>query len=142
MDLKQAENILGLVMDNIHTVTVGAVLKQLNYQKMDFITQTRDEVRRQIVKFLDVEGFPGIDYETKEANINNIVYAILSTIVYDVRKNTGRTQLHIHREASIVGIRGVTAHLCVYLHFVSFFFLIQLGACFSYLPTLTTPLST
>ena len=45
---------------------------------------------------------------TKEANINNIVYAILSTILYDVRENTGRTQLHIHREASIVGIRGVT----------------------------------
>ena len=46
-----------------YVVTVGAVLKQLNYQKTDFIIQTKDEVHRQIVKFLDVEYFPGIDYD-------------------------------------------------------------------------------
>lgn len=61
------------------------------------------------MEFLDVENYPTeVDPDFKEANINDLVYGIISTILFDFRRITGRSSVKLHREKEIVSTDSET----------------------------------
>ena len=71
------------------------------------VDEIKEEVYKQLVRYLLVEGYPtDADPSFKEANINDLVYAAISPILEAVIRNTGRTNLQLLREKEIVSTDG------------------------------------
>ncbi|PUU76419.1 hypothetical protein B9Z19DRAFT_1088385 [Tuber borchii] len=68
------------------------------------LSETKEKVYRQIVQYVECEGYPTeSDEDFREANINDLVYSILAPIVADFRKSTGRN-IYLRREKQITAL--------------------------------------
>jgi len=97
------------ILEN-EAISVGAMLAKFKDRvEMSFDTlNTKNKIYERITDYLEAEGYPtqaNVDF--KEANINDLVYTILSTIVADFRRKTGRN-MRLRREKEIVSIDSET----------------------------------
>lgn len=72
-------------------ISVERMLAEAKYsldgEGPDAILKTKKDVYNQIVRYLDIEGYPTeADAELKEANISDLVYAIINPILFDFRR--------------------------------------------------------
>ncbi|KAL7276076.1 hypothetical protein RUND412_000962 [Rhizina undulata] len=74
----------------------------------DPIQATKDEVYKQIVRYLDVEVPPMDRLHFMEANVNDLVLLIILPIIYDFRCRTGRKKVKLFREKQVVSEDSVT----------------------------------
>ncbi|KAF8426251.1 hypothetical protein EV426DRAFT_715610 [Tirmania nivea] len=48
------------------------------------------------------------DEDVKESNVNDLVYSIISTVLFDVRRETGRKPMKLRREKEIITVDSET----------------------------------
>lgn len=71
--------------------------------------ETKEEVYKQILRYLRIEGFPTeVDPSSKEVNINDLVYATISPILDDFIYGTEYNNVQLVREKEIVPTDGGT----------------------------------
>lgn len=98
MSTADAEKRLGIRVRAIRSVPVKTMLAEANGLEggMGASLETKEKVYKGIVRYLDVEDFPmDTDPNFKEANINDLVYAIISPILFDFRRETRRSNSNI-----------------------------------------------
>jgi len=75
---------------------------------LDAVLETKEEVYKQIVRYIKIEGYPTeANPRFKEANINDLVYATIHPILFDFACKTGR-ELRLERECVIVSTDSQT----------------------------------
>lgn len=71
--------------------------------------ETKEEVYKQILRYLRIEGFPTeVDPSSKEVSINDLVYATISPILDDFIYGTEYNNVQLVREKKIVSTDGET----------------------------------
>ena len=96
-------------MDDLHVISGARMLAEAKYEPgEDDISKIKEIVYGDLVKYLGVEGYPedGIS-DFSEANINDLVYSVISTILWSFRCKTGRNVL-LQREKEIISKDGET----------------------------------
>ena len=100
MSVGAAQKRLGIRFEKIKVVAPCQMLVKSthNVEKLD---KLKEKVYERIVEFLSIEGYP--DEETlyfKEANVCDLVYSIISPVIYLMQQETGR-HLRLTREKEI-----------------------------------------
>lgn len=107
MTIKDAEKKLGIMMTSLReeAVSVTDMLSvHIERVERDVILKTKEKVYERILEHFEMEGFPGEEEpDFKEANVNDLVHSILSPIVTDFRRQTGRN-IRLRREKQIVSM--------------------------------------
>jgi len=81
----------------------------------DIIINTKEKVYDRIVEYLEVEGYPTeANPDFKEANINDLVYSIISPIIHNSIRVVGR-KIHLKREKEIVSTDNETGEMEEYI---------------------------
>ena len=84
-------------------ITVGAMLVQAGYSlESKQHKDTKEEIYKEIMRHMWVEGPYWI--ASTEANINDLVYTILSPIIEDFICKTGRNEVSLYRERQLVSV--------------------------------------
>jgi len=69
----------------------------------DAILRIKEKVYYNIVEYLDIEGYPTeANQSFKEANVSDLVYSIISPIIFEFRSRTGRKGVRLEREKAII----------------------------------------
>ncbi|KAI5803265.1 hypothetical protein DFH27DRAFT_44381 [Peziza echinospora] len=110
MSIKQAEKRLGFRFGSLEAIPVGRMLANANKgENPDSMLETKGMVYEQLVRHLEVEGFPTeADPDFKESNINHLVYATISPILQNFIRKTGRKTLRLRSEKELVSPDGET----------------------------------
>ncbi|KAF8454618.1 hypothetical protein BDZ91DRAFT_747408 [Kalaharituber pfeilii] len=109
MTQAEAEKRLGFRMQEISPVPVQPMLAEAKYEVTDSVLNTKKEVYKEIMKYLDVEDFPtSADEDVKDSGINDLVYSIISTILFDVRCGAGLKKMKLRREKDITTVDSET----------------------------------
>ena len=90
MTMKEGEARLGFLIDYLfyHAIPVSHMLEQGNSTwKPDAITKIKEAVYSELVQHIAVEYYPYSYMESNEANLNDLVYSILSPIIYGRRNS-------------------------------------------------------
>ncbi|KAG0635650.1 hypothetical protein HOY80DRAFT_981146, partial [Tuber brumale] len=105
--LAEAEERLGFRFANfeLYGIFVSQMLAEakpvIDGPGKDQVQETKEKVYDRIIEFVECEGYPTeSDQDFKEANINDLVFAILAPIVSDFRERTGRN-IFLRREKEI-----------------------------------------
>ncbi|KAF8434040.1 hypothetical protein BGX38DRAFT_1221080 [Terfezia claveryi] len=109
----KTEERLGFMMQTFESEAV-AVKDMLGKFKDDTLEtgsgnlKTKEKVYDRIMEYLEAEGYPTeAEEDFKEANINDLVYGIISPIIADFRRKTGRN-IRLRREKEIVAMDSET----------------------------------
>jgi hypothetical protein len=103
----KAQERLGFRFQSLKGIPVATMLGGVDHILES--NDTKDEVYKEITRYLRVEGFPTeADPEFKESNINHLVYATISPILDDFIRMTGRKNLQLRSEKEIVSTDGET----------------------------------
>lgn len=114
MTTPEAEKRLGFRIRSLTTIPVAEMLKVEDGQHIleggdEKTLETKRMVYEQIVQYLEIEGEPTeADPDFKEGNINHLVYATISPILRDFRRRTGRKNMQLRSEKTIVSTDGET----------------------------------
>jgi len=108
MTIADAEKRLGIRIKNICGVPVEDLLAEANYtiEEEDSALNSKDKVYNQIVQFLVIEGYPS--EENPDFNINDLVYATISPVIFDFIGKTGRNGMQLLREKEIISVDSET----------------------------------
>ncbi|KAG0634855.1 hypothetical protein HOY80DRAFT_1140366 [Tuber brumale] len=111
---EEAEKRLGFVVDmlNNDAIDLDQMLAEMELEidglGREEVWETKQKVYDRILEFVEMEGYPNESTEEfKEANVNDLVYAIITPIVTDFKRKTGRN-LRLQREKEIVASDAVT----------------------------------
>ena len=67
------------------------------------ILRTKEKVYSNIVEYLDIKGYPTeANQSFKEASVSDLVYSIISPIIFEFRSRTGRKGVRLEREKTII----------------------------------------
>jgi len=107
MTILDAEKRLGFRIDGLKGTPVAKMLANekdnFDGEGGDAILRTKEEVYDNIIKYLDIERYPKeANPSFKEANISDLVYAIISPIIFEFRCRTGRKEIRLEREKEII----------------------------------------
>lgn len=110
MSLFDAQQRLGLEMQSLNSnvIPISEILALKSWVGDYAIKVMKEKVYSSIVDYLECEGYPS--EFTKgfcQANVNDLVFAIISPIISGVRGDTG-TDLRLRREKEIVSVDGNT----------------------------------
>ncbi|KAG0638807.1 hypothetical protein HOY80DRAFT_965850 [Tuber brumale] len=111
---EEAEERLGFRFKRFerHAISVSQMLAEakpvIEGLGKDQVQETKEKVYDRIIEFVECEGYPTeSDQDFKEANINDLVFAILAPIVTDFRRKTGR-DICLLREKQIISVDWMT----------------------------------
>ena len=108
MSVGAAQERLGIRFEHIEAVAPHKMLVESthNVEKLD---KLKEKVYERIVEFLSVEGYPeeGTLY-FKKANVNDLVYSIISPIIHFMQQQETGHKLHLTREKEITSIDDLT----------------------------------
>ena len=106
----EVEQRLGFRMRNLKRVPTAIMLASAQYSmEADAVKQTKERVYQRIVEYLETEGYPTHpDTNFKAANINDMVYAIISPVLFDFMRTTGRGGIRLSREKVIISVDSQT----------------------------------
>lgn len=112
----QAEKRLGFRVRSVKAISVDTMLANAGYsfgrECPDAILKTKEAVYDSIVQYLIIEGYPTEgDPDLKEANIHDLVYAIISPVLVSFIRMTGRQSIQLRREKEIISTDGETGGL-------------------------------
>ncbi|KAI5799188.1 hypothetical protein DFH27DRAFT_559923 [Peziza echinospora] len=109
MTIADAQRRLGFRIENLKAVPVSRMLAEAKYKPGgEGISKIKESVYGNIVQYLDTEGYPMEgNSDFNEANISDLVYAILSPILSSFRRKTGR-DVRLRREKEIISVTGET----------------------------------
>ena len=108
MPVAEAEERLGFRMKNIQAMSTAIMLANAqNSMEADAVKQTKERVYQRIVEYLDIEGYPtDSDTNFKAGNINDLVYATISPVLFDFKYTTGRDSIQLSREKVVISVDG------------------------------------
>lgn len=114
MSQADAEKRLGLRFERLESqaILVETMLAEAEYkpegEDLNATLETKEEVYRQIVRYLKIEGYPSeASADFKEANINDLVLYAIGPILYDFTCSTER-DIRLRREKEIVSTDSET----------------------------------
>lgn len=109
MTQQGVEKRIGIRMDDLASavVPIEEMLAQagysLNGEDPDSMKATKDEVYKQILRYLKIEGYPmDSTADFKEGSVNDLVLLIISPIIEEFIDTTGRYKVRLLREKQIV----------------------------------------
>jgi len=95
---------LAILSFKLKAVSVGTMLAG-NHAASKAI---KKRVYRRILEYIEIEGYPTeASASFKESNVSDLVYSIISPILSDFRRKTGR-KLRLEREKEIISTDGET----------------------------------
>ena len=105
---KEVQKRIGVTLQRLAStaITVEDMLERAGYhteekQKYE-VTATKDEVYKQIIRYLTVEGY--LVDPKMEANITDLVLFIISPIIEDFIHKTGQDTVRLAREKKIISV--------------------------------------
>ncbi|KAF8456127.1 hypothetical protein BDZ91DRAFT_745830 [Kalaharituber pfeilii] len=101
MSIFDAQKRLGFRLGAITVIPVETMLAKAKHRLEEgdaTLKITKESVYDRIVEYLEVEGYPEISDNFKEANINDLVYTTVTPIIADFKRNTGHHNVKIQRE--------------------------------------------
>ncbi|RPB22817.1 hypothetical protein L211DRAFT_826286 [Terfezia boudieri ATCC MYA-4762] len=107
MSLQEVEERIGVSMIHLGSSVIAPkdMLVAAGYkfeEVSDVITTAKNEVYKQIERYIAVE-VPSLDLSNfMEPNVNELVYSIISPIIYEFRHKTGREDVKLFREKPII----------------------------------------
>ena len=111
MTIADAQRRLGFRIENLKAVPVSRMLAEAKYEPTsggEGISKIKESVYGSIVQYLDTEGYPTEgNPDFNEANVSDLVYAIISPILSSFRRKTGR-DVRLRREREIISMTGET----------------------------------
>ena len=110
MSKEEAEKRLGVRMKHVEVVPTAIMLANAqNIMEADAVKQTKERVYQRILEYLQVEGYPTeVTKSFKEANINDLIFTIVSPVLFDFIRTTGRVGMQLEREREIISVDGQT----------------------------------
>jgi len=74
----------------------------------DVITKPKETVYSQLVRHVAVEGYPAGNNEYKETSMNDLVYAMISPIIYkfNQEKRAGGKPVYLRRALEVIAGKG------------------------------------
>ncbi|RPB24517.1 hypothetical protein L211DRAFT_771394, partial [Terfezia boudieri ATCC MYA-4762] len=89
-------------------IPVERMLANAQYNR-EGLEEIKEEVYNRIVEYIEVQGYPieGV-LDFKESSINHLVYSIISPIIRNFRRKTGRQNVQLKSEESILSQDGET----------------------------------
>jgi hypothetical protein len=106
--MDEADTRLGFNIDSVPIITVEAMLAKATCNHM-VSEEVRSGVYSNIVEHIRHEGYPTqTDADFKEANVNDLVYAIIIKILSGFSDATGRDGLRLKREKHIISTDSTT----------------------------------
>jgi hypothetical protein len=107
-----AEKRLGFRMGSLKALAVGSMLAEAGYTPeqvdSDAVLKTKEEVYRQIVQYLGIEGYPlEADTDFKKANVSDLVYATIHPILFNFTRKTQRN-IRLQKEKEIASVDSET----------------------------------
>ena len=108
MSRQEIEERIGMTMRRLAStaITVEEMLVQAGYNVNEEHKDTKEEVYKEICRYLRIEGHYWIS--STEANINDLVYAIISPVIDDFIYRTGRDTVQLYRERQLVSVDSKT----------------------------------
>ncbi|KAF8423502.1 hypothetical protein BGX38DRAFT_1265941 [Terfezia claveryi] len=105
---QEIEERIGMTMRRLAStaITVEEMLVQAGYNVNEEHKDTKEEVYKEICRYLRIEGHYWIS--STEANINDLVYAIVSPVIDDFISRTGRDTVQLYRERQLVSVDSKT----------------------------------
>ncbi|RPA93666.1 hypothetical protein L873DRAFT_1511851 [Choiromyces venosus 120613-1] len=111
MTIREAEERLGIQIDELGAVPLDIVLlsaRNLEGVDADVILKAKEEVYKQIIQYIKVEGYPrGDSTDFNKANLDDLVYSIISPILEDFMHKTGR-KIRLERDEEIISTNNET----------------------------------
>jgi hypothetical protein len=98
---------LGFRLETVPVIAVEAMLAKAKCSHT-VLEEVRSWVYRNIVEYVRHEGYPGLNPDLNEANINDLVYAIIIKILSGFSDATGLDGLRLKREKHIVPADSTT----------------------------------
>ena len=107
MSILDAGKRLGFWIDELKAMPVAEMLASekdnFDGEVGDAILRVKQKVYDNIVECLDIEGYPTeANQSFKEANVSDLVYSIISPIIFEFRSRTGRKGVRLEREKAII----------------------------------------
>lgn len=110
MSTKETEKRIGITMEDLasNIIPIEEMMQQAGYtvgeeEDSEAIKATKEEVYKQIARYLRIEGFPTESTPGfKESNISDLVLFIIAPILDDFKSRTGRNRLRLFREKRII----------------------------------------
>ncbi|KAF8534478.1 hypothetical protein BDD12DRAFT_860159 [Trichophaea hybrida] len=108
MTVKEAQNRIGIRIQDLYSAMIPVeemlvrVGCSLDEEGSKAILTTKEDVYKQIVRYLRTEGYPESSPDFKEANINDLVLLIILPMIDDFMCRTGRQKVRLCREKQIV----------------------------------------
>lgn len=110
MSIRQAEKRLGFRFQSLAEIPVDEMLGNADDgESLNAALKTKKKVYDQIVQYLEIAGHPTErDPDFKESDINHLVYAIISPVLCDFIRKTGRATVRLRSEKEVVSTDGET----------------------------------
>ncbi|KAF8453101.1 hypothetical protein BGX38DRAFT_1141702 [Terfezia claveryi] len=106
ISIAQAQKRLGFRLRSLKEIPVETMLESVERENLE---ETKNEVHREITRFLRVAGAPTEDDpDIKESSINHLVYAVISPIIERFINTTGRENVQLQFEKEIISTDGET----------------------------------
>jgi len=109
MSTIETEKRIGVTMEDLasNIIPIEEMMQQAGYtvgeEDSEAIKATKEEVYKQIARYLRIEGFPTESTPGfKEPNVNDLVLFIIAPILDDFKSRTGRKKLRLFREKRII----------------------------------------
>ena len=107
ISLADAENRLGFRIGDVKAVSVERMLAGFKPEGLGG-DKTKEEVYKGIIQYIKIEGYPTEAVpEFNESNVSDLVFVIISPILFDLICNTERN-LRLQREKDIISVDGET----------------------------------
>ena len=103
MGIQEAERRLGVEISNLGSMSVDRMLANTKRRPEGAdVDATKEKVYDQILDYLYVEGYPTMaNPDFTEANVHDLVYAIITPIIRELRHKTGRN-IRLARKKEII----------------------------------------
>ena len=102
MTIAEAEARLNFGLDEVKAMPVDRMLAMAKHSVNADVDAMREKIYERLVEHIESEGYPTeANKDYKEANVNDLVYGILSPMVTDLKRKTGR-KLRLTREKEII----------------------------------------
>ena len=103
MGIQEAERRLGVEISNLGSMSVDRMLANMKRRPEGVdVDATKEKVYDRILDYLDVEGYPTMaSPDFTEANVYDLVYAIITPIIRELRHKTGRN-IRLARKKEII----------------------------------------
>ena len=102
----QANKKLGFRVGSLKGISVGSMLAN---EQCEGLEEIKEKVYDRILEYIEIEGYPteGVP-DFKQSSINHLVYSIISPIIRNFRRKSGRQSVQLRSEKGFLAEDGET----------------------------------